>query len=88
MRSEIEKNAYSKQTAAEAPVEKKRIAQPTRSVKDERLRRACGILDRPRRLRSAEVKSLRGKLCQSELSDSGMGCSQTPFSFRQSRTRP
>ena len=63
-------------------------AQPSRSVKDMRLRRACSILDRPRRLSSAEVKSLRGKLCQSELSDSSMGCSQSPFAFRQSRTRP
>ena len=64
------------------------VAQPSRSVKDERLRRACGILDRSRRLSSAEVKSLRGKLCQSELPGSSMGCSQSPFAFRQSRTRP
>lgn len=64
------------------------VAQPLRSVKDERLRRACGIPDGLRRLRCAAVKSLRGKLCQSELPDSSMGCSQSPFVFRQSRTRP
>ena len=58
------------------------------SVKDMRLRRACDILDRPHRLSSAEVRSLRSKLCQSELPDSGMGYSQSPFAFRQLRMRP
>ena len=53
--------------------QRREVAQPSRFVKDKRLRRACGILDKPRRLSFAEVKSLRGKPCQSELPDSSVG---------------
>lgn len=53
--------------------QRREIAQTSRFVKDKRLRRACGILDKPRRLSCVAVKCLRGKLCQSELPDSRVG---------------
>lgn len=53
--------------------QRRKVAQPSRFVKDKRLRRACGILDKPRRLSYAVVKSLHGKPCQSGLPDSSVG---------------
>lgn len=66
----------------------KPVAQPPRFIKDKRLRRAYGILDKSCHLSYEVIKSLHGKLCQAEQPDSIMGCSQSPFAFRQSRTRP
>ena len=69
---EKEKKCVHKTNHRQSVGQRREVAQPSRFVKDKRLRRACGILDKPRRLSCVAAKSLRGKLCQSELPCSNM----------------
>lgn len=64
--------AYTRHLLAKEVAEDEEAARPTRFVKDKWLRRTCGVLDKPRRLSCVAVKSLRGKLCQSELPGSNV----------------
>ncbi len=64
-----------------------KIAQPSRPVKDKRLRRACGILDRPRRPCRQAPKRWFHHLRQSGIDHDSTGGGES-IAAKQSRTLP